>query len=513
MADGGHRPFPEQFSKPVRKVLSAISMGTPNVVGSSEDHRVMYSADYDLMEEVPLTAANVRAFQRLVKGLGRVGKVTDIKIGEVKEWNLMKGAKYDQKRELAHLNELWRSKVITSKELGHAKDLLKPHLTVPEKLRVRKELRFGVLRWTPSDVATGHIQYRGQTFYLPTAMKSSGITKVDVVAWVKDRYVEVSNIILWLKRKGVPYAHLQSLKKGLAEDILLYEDDGNYIKVAKRMLSLAKAEGHKTDEGKLIELLNSELGAVYTIVSDLEVLEEFPQATVPAKRREELDLMRDRMAKLYFRQFDHVMDPKKLLPQLKEVLQDGTKALMLKEHLLPIAKHYRVGVAGSGQTMSRIAMASQPPVTAVHNFMRASLEPLMIWGIANGVIIGSSDARSNPVLLLTDSTLRTALAVCNLIMMGVSTRWIKWQWSRLQDNHNASTGLETVVSAFIEWCRNRRNPIHPAQLPRLVQQELDSGNTSPSAVALHPESELPSHSESVVYDDDLPAMNSESSFS
>ena len=341
LRQGGHRPFPEQFSKPVRKVLSAISMGTPNVVGSSEDHRVMYSADYDLMEEVPLTAANVRAFQRLVKGLGRVGKVTDIKIGEVKEWNLMKGAKYDQKRELAHLNELWRSKVITSKELSHAKDLLKPHLTVPEKLRVRKELRFGVLRWTPSDVATGHIQYRGQTFYLPTVMKSSGITKVDVVAWVKDRYVEVSNIILWLKRKGVPYAHLQSLKKGLAEDILLYEDDGNYIQVAKRMLSLAKAEGHKTDEGKLIALLNSELGAVYTIVSDLEVLEEFPQATVPAKRREELDLMRDRMAKLFFRQFDHVMDPKKLLPQLKEVLQDGTKALMEKEHLLPIAKHYR----------------------------------------------------------------------------------------------------------------------------------------------------------------------------
>ena len=336
--EGGHRPE-EQLSAPLKKVLHAIAF-TPNLMGSSEDHRIMYSADYDLLEEVTYKASAVRAFQRKVKNLSRVGKVVDIKIGEIPEWNLLKTDSYSQKKELDALGKLWQSKVITDEEVKHAKSLLKPHLTPPQKLEARKELRFGVMRWTPKEVAEGHIKFRGKVVRLADAITSSGITKVDLVAWVKDKYVEVSNIILWLRRGGKPYAHLPALKKALAEDIIVLEKEGNYLKVAKRMLSIAKAKGLKTDEDKLVSILNSPLGQIYSVVSDLQVLEEFPSVVAPRKR-EELDLMRDRMAKLFYPEFDHAKDPKKLLPRLEVVLQEETKKELARQHLLPVSKNYR----------------------------------------------------------------------------------------------------------------------------------------------------------------------------
>ena len=335
------RKFPQQFSSPVRKVLKAVSLtAKPQVMGSGEDHQVLYSADYDLLEEVPLKSSSLRDFQALVKEAQKVGTITDIKCGEVREWNLLTSADYDQQEELKHLGSLWQAGYLENKELAMAKKMLKPSLTVPELVKARKELRFGILRWTPKEVQEGHKMFRNKLFYLEDALKSTGITKIDLVAWVKDKYVEVSNIILWT-HNGTPYAKLRPLKDALSEDIKLFEEERNWVKVAKRMLSIAKYKGYLTDVGKLQSILNSPLGAVYTVVSDLELLDEFPDALTPAKKREELDLMRDRMAKLYFPEFNDASDPQKLLPRLREVLQDEMEKELEKEHLLPIRKEYR----------------------------------------------------------------------------------------------------------------------------------------------------------------------------
>ena len=334
---GGHRPFPAQFSTPVRMVLDAISIGKPTVVGSAEDHKVMYSADYDLLENIELKKSSVKSFQELVRRTQKVATITDIKCGEVMHWNLLKG-EYNRDAELKHLGELWQQGVLTESEVHDAKTLLKEHLTIPEKLRAKKELRFGVLRWTPDEVYAGHKTFRKHVFYLEDCFKSTGVTKVDAVAWVKDRYIEVSNLIFWHK-DGKLFAKTKPLKDALAEDIVLYEDEGNYVKVAKRMLSIAKNQHYVTDEQKLRQVLNSPLGAVYTVVADLELLEEFPDA-VRHHKREELDYMRDRMAKVYFPEFDHADDPKTILPRLREELQTEMKKQLELQHLLPVRKDY-----------------------------------------------------------------------------------------------------------------------------------------------------------------------------
>jgi hypothetical protein len=338
----GGRLYPYQFSVPVRMVLDAVSLGEPQVLGSSDDNQILFSGDYDLLEYVPFRAGSVRAFQRLMDSCAKVGVITDIKCGEIPEWNLLSTVSYSQEKELAHLRRLWQQKVITDNERKMGEALLKPRLTNAEKVAARKKLRFGILRWTPAEVKRGHITLRDKTvFRLEDAMKTKGITKVDVVAWVKDKYVEVSNIILWTKRGGVPYAHIPPLRQSLSQDADYYAVEGNFFKAAKRLYSIAKNRKDESAMERLRHILNSPLGAVYTVVSDLKVLDEFPKAVTPEKKRVELDLMRDRMAKLYFPEFDRAKSPQALLPRLEEVLQQNARKALEEAGFLPFPKLYK----------------------------------------------------------------------------------------------------------------------------------------------------------------------------
>jgi len=334
--DGGR--LPEQFSKPVYKLLKALSLGDVNLLGSNDDPRIMYSADYDILETPVFRKSSVKQFQALVKRANKVGTITDIKCGEVPEWNLLTTKTYSREKELKHLQDLWQKKIITDAEVREAQKLLQPNLTKPELYKARKALRFGVMRWTPAQVAQGYMKFRDHTFYLEEAMKSKGITKVDVVAWVKEKYVEVSNILLWTHR-GKPYANVKHVINSLKEDLVIFAYDGNFMKVAKRMYSLAKVTGR--DRESLERILNSHLGAVYLVVSDLKLLQEFPDAITPARKRQQLDSLRDQMSKLYFPEFHEAKNPKTLLPKLEEVLQEEVKKELEKANLYPIPKMYK----------------------------------------------------------------------------------------------------------------------------------------------------------------------------
>ena len=343
------REFPTQYSKPLVRVLKAISF-TPNVVGSSADQRILYSADYDLVETVILRRNSVKKFQTKIHNLQKVGKIVDIKCGEISQWNLLKKAyvqdskvhKYDQKAELQHLSALWQNEIITHDEFMTASTLLKPHLNPIELLEAKKELRFGLLRWTVEEVMQGYKELRDEEiFYLDEAFKSKGITKVDLIVWITDKYVEVSNIILWSNRSGSPYAYIPALTKGLKEDILQYEAEMNYVKVAKRMYSLAKQFKDTSIVEALTNILNSPIGKLYMVVADMEVLEEFPKAITQARKRKELDSLKDQFAKLYFPEL-HSATPATKLSYLKEILQDETEKALKNAKLLPIPRDYRI---------------------------------------------------------------------------------------------------------------------------------------------------------------------------
>ena len=344
------RLFPQQYSTQLRKVLKAVSIGSPKVVGSAANPTILYSADYDLMENVVYKRSSMRMFQRKIANMSKVGKIVDIKCGELSEYNLLKKPfikngfvkDYSRTKELAHLNTLWQKQVITQSEYNNARTLLKENLTAFEYLIAKKELRFGLLRWTPQEIAQGNKIFRKRVIYLDEALKSRGITKVDVIAWVNTKYVEVSNIIFWTKASGLSYAYVPAVKKALAEDILYYEAEGNYVKVAKRILSLAY-QFHDTEIiDVLTNILNSPLGKLYIVTTHLEVLDEFPEAIKSAKKREELNYMRDDFAKLFFPEFRGAVPNLNLLPKMYEVLQREMEITLKKEGLLPIPKKYQI---------------------------------------------------------------------------------------------------------------------------------------------------------------------------
>lgn len=320
--EGGRRP--EQFSSPVLKVLKAMSINKIQVVGTAGDHKAMYSSDYDLMESVPLTAKATQQFQSLVKKAGEVGVVTDIKCGEVPEWNLATSDTYNREKERDALAKLHDGGIITNKEFKQGQALLRKGLKGLSLVTTRQELRFGVLRWTPAEVAKGKKTYRGRTFTLKECF-TTGMTKVDLVAWVGDRYAEVSNIIGWTKKGKLIIPPVDSLK----QDIDRYASEGNWFKVAKRLYSLAKQQGKGKTMRDLEKVLNSHLGNIGTVVSDLELLKEFPAET-KKHRAEGLDEMRDRMAKLYYPKYDHATNPATLLPGLWTTLQEATKKELVK---------------------------------------------------------------------------------------------------------------------------------------------------------------------------------------
>ena len=343
------RKFPEQYSSDLLKVLKGISLGTPIVVGSSADPRIMYSADYDLMEEVILRRNSATTFQKKIKKIQKIGKIVDIKIGEITKWNFLtkpfikNGTVKDYKQgdELKHLSSLWANEIITHDEFMMAQDLLKSHLTAEEFLFARKELRFGLLRWTTREIFAGYKNLRDKTIiYLQDAFKTKGITKIDIIVWLKNKYVEVSNIILWTNSKKY-FAHIPALKKSLAENILEFEAEGNYIKLAKRMLSLAKKYKNESDIEKLTSILNSPIGKLYLVTADIEVLEEFP-AAVKKYKRKELNLLKDDFAKLFFPELNHAIPNLKILEKMKEVLQSETKKALESAKLLPLHRDYQI---------------------------------------------------------------------------------------------------------------------------------------------------------------------------
>jgi hypothetical protein len=75
------------------------------------------------------------------------------------------------------------------------------------------------------------------------------------------------------------------------------------------------------------------------VVADMEVLEEFPNAVTQARKRKQIDLLKDQFAKLYFPALNGAT-PKMKLDYLKEILQSEMKKALVEEKLLPIPRDY-----------------------------------------------------------------------------------------------------------------------------------------------------------------------------
>lgn len=163
----------------------------------------------------------------------------------------------------------------------------------------------GAARWTPKDVLSGSVKLSKGALDLGTACAQPALCKVDAVAFIPatGRFTEISMIYMFL---GFPETHGlagPSFEQGLKSDILALEKEGNWLKVCKRMRSLAVILHRDIDADALLAILNSPAGQAGQIDGDLlclETLFAYAEWPIPLEKVEaELDLVKYRAAGVF----------------------------------------------------------------------------------------------------------------------------------------------------------------------------------------------------------------------
>lgn len=353
-----NKSFPENYSRSVLSVLESLSMTKLQklyIVGSSSIRSQQYSADYDAMEKVTIKSAKevVQQLQSIIKKIRVLPDcfIGDIKCGEVAEWDpFLANAHvnidteriidFNIKQSQTVIDSLKSNKVISPNEANGALKLLEKATTPMGFLTAKKEIRYHILRWKPYQILEGRQSYRGRTFTLEDAVMSGGLIKIDLVANIDNRFTEFSVIYNIHKDGRLVTKKPLNLLNSLKEDVMYYGNISPF-KGMKRMFALAKAEKNEKAVVHLVPLLNSDLGRLYQIISDLSVIHELlerPQK--PLKDiRYQLDEMKSRMGNLYQLR-DFLKAEHDIIGQIESALKkqnpkaDIYKLMVLLQHIL-----------------------------------------------------------------------------------------------------------------------------------------------------------------------------------
>jgi hypothetical protein len=100
-----------------------------------------------------------------------------------------------------------------------------------------------------------------------------GITKLDVIGLVqKTRFTDFSVIYEFKWKSEVLNPEPIEVESSLEESVAEFLAEGNYFKVLKRLFAIAKYKDDTKAADLLTNVLNSDLGRLYHIVSDIGTL-------------------------------------------------------------------------------------------------------------------------------------------------------------------------------------------------------------------------------------------------
>lgn len=294
------KQFPGNYTEEVLDVLKRLSITNlkhVKIVGSTSVRSQQYAGDIDADDTMKIDsyAQAAEALKEVIKRIADIF-ITDFKIGEVTMWDVLHG-EFDLVKSLQKLSAL-KNSIISEAEFKGAERLLRAVKDPLTLVEAKKGIRFHILRWKPSEVLAGVKKVRGLTISLEDAIASGGLIKLDVIKDT-DRFTEIS-MIYTLKLNGKQVGISENLIKSLEDDIV-YFDKRNPFKALKRAFSLAKVTKNTSEIEFLVPLLNSDLGRLYNIVSNLDtILLLLEQPDVPINDvHENLDEIKARMGNIY----------------------------------------------------------------------------------------------------------------------------------------------------------------------------------------------------------------------
>lgn len=237
------KEFPENYPNRVVEILKLMSFtGQPKVVGSAALRAVQYIGDYDADEYN--VKANPAKFKKIIS---RLMHLQDVYIGDIK--------------------------------CG--------------------EMNGEPIRWTVPEVMRGKLTMGNHEHTLAECIQNPVLFKLDVVAFIDNRYTELSIIYNYSKNSNITDAEF---KEELKQEVAEKYKEGLYYKMSKRIFSITRLDEDEATALKLIPLFNGDLGRLYSIISDIDVLVYLfdNKKHIPKERMiSELDNLKTRMSNIW----------------------------------------------------------------------------------------------------------------------------------------------------------------------------------------------------------------------
>lgn len=245
------------LSDEIRQVVSLVT-SEPNIVpvGTFRYEIFKYPGDIDIFEHLEaccefstskLTAAE--KIQNIVRKVMGDNKIifNEFKAGYDLRFKIYTGSvnshieDYNPGLIRRDITNLYEANLLTCTEYSHLTSMIKDDPEVEQIIELNDELRkYWVIRWTEEDIIKGYKMLRGNyKLYLDVAISQGTIVKLDTIAYVEGRFVEVTNFFLisMLDKFGSQTIISQELKdyeQSLVLDVYKYYNS-NPLKSIKRL--------------------------------------------------------------------------------------------------------------------------------------------------------------------------------------------------------------------------------------------------------------------------------------
>jgi len=290
------KEYPQNYPPEVVRFIETASFSKGfdvMIVGSGSLREMRYSADVDCYERTKIEGNSredalrnaSKRFKQIIKNLLSIPLtyVTDIKAGSIEDWVVIpkeshihkkKILGYSAKESRAKVEELYKDGVISEDECKSALELLVDKPTAEQFLLAKDKLRFNIVRWTIDEIKAGKKVYRGRKITLAEALGQPTIAKLDAIILVdNNRFIEASLIYELLYKNSQLNAFGQpNIPYMLREAIFNYYSLSKPFKASKRQFSLLRFLKKLNPAKPLIPYFNSDLGLLYSIISDLDTL-------------------------------------------------------------------------------------------------------------------------------------------------------------------------------------------------------------------------------------------------
>lgn len=379
------------FSIQVVDVIKAMCMINTNgliMAGSSSYKNIDYPNDIDLHQIVDVGYANkniaikqlVSYFTKMIIHLKELPNVfiTDIKFGCIAEYNIFdsnihisdnKVVGYNYENCKNKLDILHDRHVLTDDEYRSAKKVLVKHTpTVKQYFIMKDSFKFGTVRPTVNDIINGTILFRNNVLLLSDLL-TTGLVKVDVMAYINNRYMEFSNIYEFKNKRTMLSPVMSNLDDSLKEDITYNYITGNYFKMAKRIFAYNVYDKNHRIVNKLLNLFNSQLGIIYNVITDIKslifILNNVSHISYQ-KLSYEINMFKMRLSHVYDvhaflkeqEEITYIIDKLSHMPSetsskkvffnelsvllklLDAILNENTQKVLKQLHILPLNKKY-----------------------------------------------------------------------------------------------------------------------------------------------------------------------------